>query len=186
MVMLSRVLMVLAVSVGMLVLTPSASWACSCAQQSVAAQVDRADTVVDAVVRWTSTNGIERTYSLEIDQVYKGRAAQFEKVLTPASEAACGLGDLATDERYLVFIQGVHLGTMSADLCSGTSPYGAGLAGDIEAVTGPPTGPTELVVPQEGALDPDQIEGTAWYTVVGTAAVLAAVLGGLIWLRRRT
>jgi len=182
---LRRMLLVLAVTAGMLVLTPTPSWACSCAVQETAAQVERADTIVDATLAWTSTNGLERTYSLQIDQVFKGRAAAREKVLTQASEAACGLGNLATDERYLFFITGEHLGTMTSSLCSGTAPYDATLAGEIEAVTGEPTGPTELAVPQRGPTDPDQIEGTAWYTVVGTGLTLAVVLGGLIWLRRK-
>lgn len=180
-----RTLMVLAIAVGMLVLTPTASWSCSCAVQETAVQVKRADTVVDATVVWVATNGIERTYSLKIDQVYKGKAAEFEKVQTPASEAACGLGSLAPEERYLFFITGEHLGQMSSGLCSGTAPYAAGLAAEIEAVTGPPSGPTELAVQPTGPVDEDQIEGTAWYTVVGTALTLAAVIGGLIWLRRK-
>ncbi len=182
---LRRFLLVLAVTVGMLVLTPTTSWACSCAGQSTAEYVERADTIVDGTLVWTSTNGIERTYGLRIDRVFKGKAAQREKVLTQASDAACGLGELATDERYLFFIKGQHLGTMSVDLCNGSSAYDAVRAAEIEAITGAPTGPTELVAPKTGAIDQDPIEGTPWYTVVGTTFVLAAVIGGLIWLRRR-
>lgn len=182
---LRRLLLVLAVTVGMLVLTPTPSWACSCASQATSALVERADTIVDGTLVWTSTNGIERTYSLSIDRVFKGKAAQREKVLTQASEAACGLGNLATDERYLFFIQGEHLGTMSTGLCDGSGPYDAALASQVEAITGAPTGPTELAVPESGPTDPDQIEGTSVVTVVGTTAVIAAVIGGLLWLRRK-
>jgi len=182
---LRRLLLVLAVTVGMLVLTPTQSWACSCAGQSAAEYVKRADTIVDATLVWTSTNGMERTYSLAIDRVFKGKAAQREKVLTQASEAACGLGELATDERYLFFIKGKHLGTMSTGLCDGSGPYDAALARQVEAITGAPTGPTELSAARNGPVDEDPIEGTAWYTVVGTTFVLAAVIGGLVWLRRR-
>lgn len=182
-----RMLLVLAVPVGMLVLTPTPSWACSCAVVPLAVQVERADTIVDATVVWSSTNGIERTYGLAIDQVFKGSAAQREKVMTQASEAACGLGTLEADERYLFFIKGQRLGTMTTNLCSGSGPYDEARAGQIETITEvAPTGPTELAPPPSGPVDEDAIQGTAWYTVVGTAAVLAAVLGGLIWLRRRT
>jgi len=181
----SRMLLVLAVAVGMLVLTPTTSWACSCAVEPTAQYVGRADTIVDATLVWTSTNGLERTYSLQVDKVYKGSAAAREKVLTNASDAACGLGLLATDERYLFFIKGEHLGQMSSGLCSGTGPYDAARAAEIEAITGAPKGPTELAVPESGPVDPDQIEGTSWYTVVGTGLVVAAVLGGLVWLRRK-
>jgi hypothetical protein len=180
-----RMVLVLAVTAGMLVLTPTTSWACSCAQQETVAHVARADTIVDGTLVWSSTNGIERTYSLQIDQVFKGKAAAREKVLTPASDAACGLGQLATDERYLFFITGEHLGTMSSGLCSGTAPYDAALASEIEAVTGDPTGPTELAVPETGPVDNDPIEGTSVITVIGTTLVVAAVIGGLVWLRRK-
>lgn len=183
---LTRALLVLAVVAGTMVLNPTSSWACSCQVQETAELVERADTIVDATLVWTSTNGIERTYSLAIDRVFKGKAAQREKVLTQASDAACGLGALETDERYLFFIKGVHLGTMSTTLCSGSGPYDEELADEIVTVIGEePTGPTELAIPERGPVDPDQIEGTAWYTVVGTAATLAAVIGGLIWLRRK-
>ena len=37
-----------------------------------------------------------------------------------------------------------------------------------------------------GAVDEDPIAGTAWYTALGTGAVLAAVLGALVLFRRRT
>lgn len=182
---LRRFLLVLAVTAGMLVLTPTPSWACSCATQPTAALVERADTIVDGTLVWTSTNGIERTYSLAIDRVFKGKAAQREKVLTQASEAACGLGNLATDERYLFFIKGEHLGTMSTGLCNGSGPYDAAVASEVEAITGPPTGPTELFAPPMGAIDEDPIEGTSVTTVVGTTVVIAAVIGGLLWLRRK-
>lgn len=179
-----RMLLVLAVTAGMLVLTPGTSWACSCVTSTTAEQAQRADTVVDGTLSYVTTNGIERTYGVSVTGVYKGRSADFEKLVSNANEASCGLGDLATGKRYLFFISGEHPGRMRVGLCGGSTLYDARVAAAIAAVTGPPTVPSEIRQPPRGPVDEDPIAGTAWYTAVGTTLVLAAVLVGLIWLRR--
>jgi hypothetical protein len=182
----AKLLLVLAVSAGILVLTPQSSWACSCAISTTAQQVERAGTVVDATLDWVATNGITTTYSVKVSKVYKGKAAEREKLVGSASAASCGLGSLATDQRYLFFIDGKHPGQMRVSLCSGTVPYDAALAAKVQAVTGEdPTGPFATPGSKPGAVDEDPINGTAWYTVVITGLVLAGVLGGLIWVRRK-
>ncbi len=181
-----RLLFVLAVTAGILVLTPQTSWACSCASSTTQQQVDRAGTVVGGTLDWVATNGISTTYSVIVDKVYKGKAAEREKLVGNASEAACGLGSLATDERYLFFIDGRHPGQMNVSLCTGTTPYDAKLASEIVSITGEePTGPFATPGTRTGAVDEDQISGTPWYTVVTTGLVLAGVLGFLVWIRRK-
>jgi len=182
-----KVLVVLAVCAGMLVLTPQASWACSCAMMSTAQKVHGAGTIVDGTLDWEATNGITTTYSVVVSKVYKGKAAEREKVVGSANEASCGLGSLATDERYLFFVEGRHPGKLTASLCGGTTRYDAALAAQIQRVTGEePTGPFATPGSRPGAVDEDPIAGTAWYTALGTGAVLAAVLGALVLFRRRT
>ena len=182
-----RLVFVLAVTAGMLVLTPQTSWACSCAARTTAQQVRAAGTVVDARLDWVASNGISTTYSVKVSKVYKGKAAEKEKLIGSAQESACGLGTLATDKRYLIFIEGKHPGRMRVSLCQGGAvPYDAALAAKIVSVTGAePTGPFAAPGSRPGAVDEDPIDGTPWYTVVITGAVLAAVLGGLVWLRRK-
>lgn len=180
-----RLLLVLAVSAGMLVLTPGTSWACSCVQSTVAQHVERAETVVDATVQWESSNGIETTYSVEVASQYKGKAAETEKLVSPASLAACGLGDLATGERYLFFVRGKHPGQMKIDSCGGSTPYAAATAAQVEAVTGEPTAPYVTPPVARGATDQDPIAGTSVGSILGTTAIIALVIGGLVWLRRK-
>jgi hypothetical protein len=182
-----KLLFVLAVAAGMLVLTPSTSWACSCASSTTAQQVDRADTVVDGRVKWTASNGISTTYSVQVAQVFKGKAAEREKLVGSASEASCGLGSLATEKRYLFFVEGEHPGQMRVSLCGGSVPYDAALAAKIRSITGEePTGPFATPGSKPGAVDEDPINGTAWYTVVGTGVVVAGVLGALMFYARRS
>ncbi|MFL6106487.1 MAG: hypothetical protein ACJ72L_05950 [Marmoricola sp.] len=183
----AKLLVVLAVTAGMLVLTPQTSWACSCVSRSTVQQVRAAGTIVDARLDWVATNGITTTYSVKVAQVYKGKAAEKEKLTGAAQESACGLGSLVSDKRYLIFIQGEHPGQMNVSLCGGGAvPYDAGMAAKIVSVTGDqPTGPFATPGSRPGAVDEDPIKGTPWYTVVLTGLVLAGVLGGLIWLRRK-
>jgi hypothetical protein len=183
-----KLLFVLALTVGMLVLTPSTSWACSCAMRTTAQHVQGADTVVDGTVNWVASNGITTTYSVKVSKVFKGKAAENEKLVGAADESACGLGSLVTDKRYLFFIDGKHPGHMGVSLCSGGAvPYDEALATKIISATGEdPTGPFATPGSRPGAIDEDPIEGTPWYTVLGTVAVIAVVLTGLLLVARRS
>lgn len=136
-----RCLLALAVTFGLLVLTPSPSWACSCASATTAVQVQNAVTVAAGTVAWTATDGQTRTYRVDFDAVYKGAAAASEKLTTSANEASCGLAGLATDQRYLFFIEGRHPGAMRVGLCGGTVAYDDAVARQVVAVTGPPGKP---------------------------------------------
>jgi hypothetical protein len=176
---------VLAVAVvfGILVLTPSPSWACSCASTTPADQVHRAVTVAAGTLDWTATDGQTRTYKVEFDAVYKGSAAASEKLATAANEAACGVGDLAAGQRYLFFIDGEHPGAMRVGLCGGTTPYDAAVAGQVEAITGPPGEP--VATPTAVAPSGDDRGRTA--LVAGGAGVLLVLAtGAAFFLRRRS
>jgi MYXO-CTERM domain-containing protein len=178
-----RLLLALGLTFGMLVLTPSPSWACSCAVASAAAQVRSADTVASGTVDWTATDGQTRNYKVDVDAVYKGAAATSEKLSTAASEAACGVGDLAPGKRYLFFIDGQHPGAMRIGLCGGTTPYADPLVRQVEAITGPPAKPLPASDPSD-TTDDDSSRTTSIALGVGGLLVLAAVAA--FALRRRT
>ena len=89
-----RCLLAVAVTFGILVLTPSPSWACSCAMTTVPQQVQAAVTVASGTVDWTATDGQTRTYKVDFDAVYKGAAAGSEKLRTSANEASCSRVEL--------------------------------------------------------------------------------------------
>jgi hypothetical protein len=180
---LRRCVLAVAVVFGILVLTPSPSWACSCASSTPAEQVQRAVTVAAGTVDWTATDGQTRTYKVEFDTVYKGAAAASEKLATPANEAACGVGNLAAGRRYLFFIDGEHPGAMRVGLCGGTTPYDDAVAGQVEAVTGPPGKP--LATPTAAAPSDDD-RGRTVLVAVGAGAVLLLATGAAFVLRRRS
>ncbi len=178
---LASFLVVLGTCAGLVLLSPSVALACSCAQTSVGDQVDRADTVVGGTLDWTSTNGIDRTYSLKIDEVYKGLAGVREKIVSPDSEASCGLGDLATGDRYLFFIHGRHPGRMTADLCGGSTAYTDDVVLAVQAKTKGPFEP----LPVFGDTPPPEAHGADKVRVVGIGAFVVAFAAGAVVLVRR-
>ena len=175
-------LLALAVTLGMLVLTPSPSWACSCAIAKPPAPVKAAARGAPGTVDWTATDGQTRTYRVDFDSVYKGAAATSEKLRTSASEASCGLGNLATGRRYLFFIDGRHPGAMRVSLCGGTTAYDDAVARQVQAVTGPPGKP--LVAPGTASSTDDDTSRTGWIAGGGAVLLVAAAAVALV-LRRR-
>lgn len=179
---MKRLLLVLAVAAGMLVLTPTASWACSCAISTTAQHVKRADTILDGILEWSATNGLTTTYSVKVAEVFKGRAAVREKVTSAANAATCGLGDLATDKRYLLFVHGEHPGTMQVDSCGGSALYDAVVAHRVEALTGADSKP----LPERGQVVQAGNAGHHPPWKAGVFVLLGgAVIGGILLRRRR-
>jgi len=170
------------VTFGILVLTPTASWACSCAISTTPQQVKAATTVAAGTVDWTATDGQTRTFKVDFDTVYKGAVAGSEKLSTAANGASCGVGDLATGKRYLFFIEGEHPGAMRIGLCGGTTPYDDALAAQVASLAGPPSKP--LKAPSSNADESDG-PGGALTVAGGAAAVLALVAGAAFFLGRR-
>lgn len=177
---LGRWVLVGALALGLLVLTPGPSWACSCAMATTAEHVRAAGTVASGTVDWTASDGQTLTYAVDVDRVYKGAAAMSEKLRTSASDASCGLTDLAPGRRYLFFIEGRHPGTMRIGLCGGTTEYAAARAREVESVTGPPASPI-------AATSEPQTEDTGDRSpvVLGVAGLALLVLAGVAVVRRR-
>jgi MYXO-CTERM domain-containing protein len=177
---MKRALVILLVAAGMVLVSPSVALACSCARASVADHLDHADTVVVGTMAWVADDGIDRTFSVAVDQVFKGKAGLREKVHT-SGEASCGLGDLATDKQYVFFLEGTHPGRLTANLCGGTAPYSADVVNEVQKRTGGPFEPMPTYVTDtEPSSGPDPIR------IVGIGAfVLAALAGAVLVLRRR-
>jgi hypothetical protein len=177
-----RALLALLVSAGLLVLTPSPSWACSCAIVDPPQLVKLAGTVAVGTVDWTATDGQTQTYQVAFDSVYKGAAARTEKLTTNAEGSACGLTDLAVEKRYLFFIDGVHPGAMRIGLCGGTTAYDDALAQQVEAVTGAPGRP--LPGPPGTAAPPEDRSTRTLVIGLGAGALLLAAAGAIVVGRR--
>ena len=180
-----RFLLALGLTAGLLVLTPSPSWACSCAIDGVPQQVRHAVTVAAGTVAWTSSNSETRTYEVDVDTVYQGAAGRSEKLVTAVEGSACGIGDLAPGRRYLFFIEGRHPGAMPIERCGGTTTYDDTVVRQIESITGPPGKP--LPDPDGRADDETSAGGVRGRPAVigGAAVALAAIASGVLRAVRR-
>jgi hypothetical protein len=177
-----RCLLAVAVTFGLLVLTPTPSWACSCAMATTRQHTQNAVTVASGTVDWTASDGQTRTYRVDFDAVYKGSAAVSEKLSTSANEASCGLTDLATGKRYLFFIEGRHPGAMRVGLCGGTVAYDDATAREIQSVTGPPGKP----VPAPAVQSTSDGGGLGAVPLIGAGVAVALLIAaGATAVRRR-
>lgn len=178
---MKRLLVVLLLAAGMVLVNPSVALACSCAPVTPEQSTKDADTVAVGTVQWTASDGIDRTYGVRFDQVYKGLAGIEEKLVTSADEASCGLGDLAVEGSYIFFIQGKHPGQLKVGLCGGTTAYDVEVLDAVESVAGGPKEPFPSFAsgPTVAADTTDPIR------VIGIGAIVAAGLFGVIVLIRR-
>lgn len=180
--MIRRLLLVLGLVTGMLLLTPEQALACSCVMRSTAEQVQAADTVLAGTIEWTSTDGQQRTYSVRVDGVYKGAAAEHERLISPAQAAACGLGELAVDRRYLFFAQGEHPGQLRVNLCGGSTAYSVSLEREVIAASGIAQPP----LPDRRPIAEEPSSGFSWAAVAGVAGIAAVLVGAVVLGRRRS
>lgn len=170
-----RLLLVVALLCGLVFLTPTAALACSCVQSSTAANVKKADTVFEGTLAWTSNNGVDATYGVDVVQVFKGQAASYEKLRSAApNEAACGLTSPVTDRRYLFYVRGVHPGQMKVERCGGSQLSSDALVAEVRAATGTSAAPVPADRPTVAAGD-DGLGTFGWWVLGGGAAVVAAL-----------
>ncbi|MCW2785132.1 MAG: hypothetical protein JWP74_1649 [Marmoricola sp.] len=179
---MKRLLLVLAVTAGLLVLSPGTSWACSCVSSTPVQQVKRADTVFTGQVVWTASNGISTRYGVKVAGVFKGRAGVREELLSPLNSASCGLGQLAVDKTYVFFVHGEHPGQMQVDSCGGTTVSSTGLVTTVQAATGPPQAP---VRPPAGPVAGPGHHGTSTWHLLGYAVLALLVVAGATAVVRR-
>lgn len=184
---LLRVLLAaLAGAVALVVLPAAPSFACSCAAASTAEQVERADVVMLGTVtdrqgpplRPVMSSGDPATYTIEVEQVFKGEVPPTASVLSADSGASCGLEGVEEGSRYVVFADRSG-GELWAGLCGGTAAAGAAFVADVQTAAGPP-----------GPPDPDAeptvrpaVGGELALPVAAAAGIGLVLLAGLLWLR---
>jgi len=203
-----RLLVSLALALVWLVLVPTASYACSCAQAGAADHVERADVVVRGVVEdrrehrggRVRSSGDPVTYRVSVTETYKGQTGASLDVLSVASGASCGLEGIRLGEEYVVFAsRDARLGwggtgdrNLWANLCGGTAPATPGLVAAVTAATtvdaATPAVPTAAPAGRSGdaasSAAADASSPGRGLVAVGAGGVLLA-LAVVGWLRSR-
>lgn len=181
--MIRRALAITLVAIGLALAAQGPAAACSCVEADTRELVKQADTVAVGTVEWRADNGVDQvSYSVAFDQVYKGVAAQREKIITAADSAACGVTNLQPDQAYIFFIEGKHPGRLSISLCGGTTGYDVAVLDEVQQVTGDPVPPFPSLGGAE-VVDDDGPNVIRWVGIGGFA--VAALLIALVLARRR-
>lgn len=171
---MKRLLLVLGLVAGMLLVAPSAALACSCAAASTATHVKQADSVFEGNLAWSSSTAVDATYGVDVTGVFKGRAATFEKLRSVTTSRTCGRGPLATERKYVFFVQGENPGQMQVDGCGGTALSDPTLLAEVEAASGPASDP---IPAKQATAEADGLGlgWLGWIIVVGGVAVVVAL-----------
>jgi hypothetical protein len=120
----------------MLVLAPAQAFACSCVMSSLGEQAQRADTVVEGYLGDSTETDTTVSYDVTVDGSYKGALSPHLTVTTGKQSAACGLGRLSTDEKYLLLLNKSGA-AYDANSCGGTTRWTAKDAAEIVDALGP-------------------------------------------------
>lgn len=176
-----------------LVATASPASACSCAEREPEEYVDAADVVatgtLTAVDRSPDAMGTDPVwYTVDIDEVYQGEAAETTTFASAADGASCGLENMQTGSRYVVFLTiGAASEPHVADglvsgLCDGTQPYdGTGpMAAALSALGGEPPSPGSA-----GERPPAPSGTEPWLFAAGGALLVTGAIVLVLRLRRR-
>lgn len=193
-------------ALSLVVLTASPSFACSCAAAGTEQYVDGASVVLTGTVTDTEpppkrpvmSSGDPVTYTVDVEQWFKGEGSGPVEVLSAMDGASCGLEGVRAGERYVVFASESRDGELWASLCGGTAPWSADLEADVVAATGPgaPSDDTDDTADPPGVVttgaetaespeaDPPAAKGGFLAAPVALAAGAGLVLlAGLLWLR---
>lgn len=158
-------------SLGLVALTPTTSFACSCAMGGPKQYAAWADAVFagtltevtppSAGAAMSSTDPVG--YAFDVDLVLRGEVGASVTIQSASLGASCGLEGMRVGERYLVFAQAARDDRLEANLCGGTQPARDGLIAKVEQVTGPGQPPMAAPVPE---IELDAGEDLDWMTQV--------------------
>lgn len=205
---MTRVLAALALALlssalGSLVLLAPPAYACSCVHQTTGDQARAADQVFVGVVSpepaptadatgGAGGAGVHRML-VRVDRVFAGELADRVQVVTAASPAACGIGELPVGEPVLFFtesglrVQQPHPDgepLVVANRCGGTAPVTDRLLADVTVVLGEPS-PPHLAVPKPDEIEQAPMPGDGTPMWPWLAGLLAAAAGAATYAARR-
>lgn len=176
------------------------AFACSCALSTVRDHVGYADVIVigtltnieDPPKKRIMSSGDPVTYTVAVDQTFKGEPSSEVLFTSAMSGATCGLEGLQADRRYAFFLNSAGKG-LDASLCGGTAPASLKLDAQIARWTGPPetpavapavAAPGEVDAHESDAPSSESSSNLSWVLAGGVAIILIA--GACLVLRARS
>ncbi len=147
----------------------------------------------------TMSSAADVTFTVAVDQVFKGDVGAEIEVHTASGGASCGIDPLpGPEEQWLWFLAATEEGRYGAYLCGGSGPAGEQSIAEVVDLTGNPgtagaeagpadDGSTEAASTAAGGTDADEQDSSdaVPWGVGGIAVVLGAALVGVAVVRRR-
>lgn len=175
------------------VLTQVPAHACTCKDSNLNQNVERADAVftgtVTAVQRPPDENSRVIMILAEADRSWRGNVPAKVELTTPSTAAACGVGNLKTDKKYLFFAQSDNA-QLTIDSCGGTTAFTAELGNDVTKLLGeaedpaaagdPPSDPPDPPAADREVIDDSEPVGFMRIAAPGGAMIIVGVLGLLV------
>jgi hypothetical protein len=184
---MGRVLGVALVSVGILALSATPCWACSCVYQPPKAQAAGADVIFTGRVIEAEDpfrfSGPRVQAEMAVEVLYKGDVGTEVVVETyRGGEAACGL-EFVEDERFTIFAFRNERGRLETNICSAstTGTIDPGEFG-LSRGTAPPGG---IRQPSGEASETGAGEPNVPWLAVGAVALVASAAGVALAIRLR-
>lgn len=167
--------------------TTATAQACSCAAESISAEVKSADGVFVGATG-DLVDGLDVTRYVEVSGVYKGDVSS-TVIVSTGQEGSNGDGnscnyDLPQGKELVFFASGSGV-EWDAGLCSSPLPAEPGTLERLAALLGPPRQPSPV---RQGELDAAQrtSAGTPWGVWAGAGAgALAGAIALVLWRSRR-
>lgn len=131
-------------AVGLVLITPSTSYACSCALGSPQSHARGADAVFVGTLldiepppqREIMSSADPNTFTFDVDQVLEGEIGGTVEVVSARDSATCGWEGAEVGEEYVIFAY-EYRGRLSTSSCSGNAEPSEWLLDQVEQVTGP-------------------------------------------------
>ena len=117
---------------------PTAQAACTCEPNtSLRAQARSADVVFQGFLSDRQDTRRQRTFTLDVEQVYQGTITESPVEVVTNARSECGLGKLRTERSYVVFATSRSNGALTSAQCTGTGPATPKTIERVEQVLGP-------------------------------------------------